>query len=93
MCNTTGMENFATCEKKHTGYAFAGVEKLLWENFLPRFFIGRPKYPPPIVGTLSTRKVKKYGLGLENPPTSANKKILSLQRAIMEFIRDATRER
>ena len=42
-----------------TGDAFAGVEKMLWETFLPHLFFGKTKYLSPIVGALSTMPFKK----------------------------------
>ena len=56
---------------KNIGDIFAGVEKMIQETFLPRLFIGKKKNLSPIVGALSTMQVKKYGLGLLNPVTSA----------------------
>ena len=53
-----------------TGDAFARVEKIIRETFLPRLFFGKKKTLSPIVGDLSTMLVKKYGLGLLNPVTS-----------------------
>ena len=63
------------------GYAIAGVEKILREVFLPCLFLRKSKYIPPIVGTLCTMLVKKYGLGLQNMVIPANEKSLSLQLA------------
>ena len=77
---------------KNTGYAFAGVEKLIIENFLPHLFFGKPKSLPPIVVNLSTMPAKKSVLGLQNPMTSANEKFLSLKCAIAELIRDVKGE-
>ena len=56
---------------KDTGQAFTGMEKVLRETFLPHIFFGKSKTLPPIVGALSTFPVKKAGLGLQNPVTSA----------------------
>ena len=42
--------------------AFAGVEKIIRENFLPRLFFGNTKTLSPFVGALSKIPVKKYGL-------------------------------
>ena len=77
---------------KNTGDAFSGVEKMLWETFLPRLFFAKSKYLSPIVGTLSKMPVKKSGLGLLNPLTSANEKYLISQRASTELIRYLTGE-
>ena len=76
---------------KNTRYAFTGVEKLLQETFLPHLFFGRLNISP-IVGTLSTMPVKKYGLVLPNPVMSAKEKFLSSQRAVTELIRSVTGE-
>ena len=59
---------------KNTRYSFAGVEKLLRETFLSCLFFRKSISLPPIVGTLSTILVKKAGLGLQNPVTSADEK-------------------
>ena len=77
---------------KNTRYAFARVEKLLRETFLPCLFFGKSKSPLLIVGTLSIILVKKDGLGLQNSVKSANEKLPSLQRVRMELIRDVTGE-
>ena len=71
---------------KKMGHAFTGLEKLLWETFLPRLFFCKSKYIPPIVGTLSTIPVKRSGLDLPKPVISANERFLSSQRASMELI-------
>ena len=63
---------------KNTGYAFAGVEQLLRENFLPYLFFRKSKYLQSIVGILSTFPAKKSGLGLQKPVTLADEKYLSL---------------
>ena len=60
-----------------TGDAFAGVDKMIQETFLPRLLFGKTKTLSPIVGALSTILVKKSGLGLLSPVTSAYKKYLS----------------
>ena len=59
-------------------------------TFLPRLFFEKTKSLSPIVGALSTMKVKKYGLGILNPVTSVNDKYLSSQRASAELIRGMT---
>ena len=71
---------------KNTGDAFARVEKILPETFLTHLLFEKSKYLSPIVGTLSKMPVKKSGLGLLNPLTSANEKYLSLKRASTELI-------
>ena len=50
-----------------TGDAFAGVENIIRETFLPSLFFGKMKTLSPILGTLSTMPFKKAGLGLLNP--------------------------
>ena len=74
------------CDEKN-GYAFAGVENFLWENFLPGLFFRKFKSLPSITGTLSTTPANKSFLGLQNLVTSADEKPLSSQRAITELIR------
>ena len=59
---------------------FKGVDKLFRE-FLPRLFFGKSKSLSPIVGTLSKILVKKSGLGLLIPVTSANEKYLGFKCA------------
>ena len=73
--------------KKNTGYAFAGVKKILWETFFPRLFFVKLKYLPPIVGTLITIPVKKEIMGLQNPVNSADERFQSSQHVSTEFIR------
>ena len=68
------------------GYAFAGVEKMIWENVLPRIFFGKTKTLPPIVGALSTMLVKKDGLGLLSPVNSSLDKYLISPRGSTELI-------
>ena len=65
---------------------------MLLETFLPRIFFRKSKYLSPILGNLSMMLVKKEGLGLLNPVTSANKNYLSVQRASTEFSRALTGE-
>ena len=60
--------------KKYTWYAFAGVEKIIRETFLPFLLLGKSKYIPPIVVTLSTMAVKKSRLALQYSVPSPNKK-------------------
>ena len=57
---------------------------------LPRLFFGKKKTLPPIVGALSTMPVKKYGLELLNPLTSAQEKYLISQRGSAELVRVVT---
>ena len=65
-----------------TGDAFAGVEKMIWEIFLPCLFSGKTKLLSPIVGNLSTIPSKKSRLGLRNPVMSVNEKCRSSQKEI-----------
>ena len=85
VCAIQSERIFSKCDK-NMGYVFSGVEKLLPETFFPRIFIGISKSLPPIVGTLGTIRVKKFGLGLHDPVTSANKKYLSLIRVSSKLI-------
>ena len=73
-----------------TGDAFAGVEKMIRETFLPRLFFGNIKTLSPIVGTLSTMPIKEARLGLLNPATTAKEKYLRSQRVSTELIREMT---
>ena len=84
---------FLQCMTKDMGYAFAGVEKIFQETFSPHIFFRKYKYLPPIVLTLITMSVNKYGLGLEDLMTSANKKYLSLLHPIRKLIGAVTGER
>ena len=59
---------------KDMGQAFMGLEKVLWETFLPRLFFGKSKTLQPILGALSAFLVNKYGLGPQNPVTSEKQK-------------------
>ena len=70
------------------GDAFAGVENMIKETFLPRIFFGNMKTISPIVAALSTTPVKKFGLGLLNPVTSAEDKYPRSQWGSAELIRD-----
>ena len=54
-----------------TGDSFAGLEKIIYETFLPRLFFRNTKSLSPVLGDLSTIPVKKSGLGLLNPVTSS----------------------
>ena len=71
---------------KDTGHAFKGLENFLREIFLPCLLFGISKSLPPIVGTLSTMRVNKSGLGLQDPVKLANKKYPSFLRAICNLI-------
>ena len=70
------------------GDTFVVVEKMIWKTFLPHLFFKNTKSLSPIIGTLSTIIVSKYGLVLLDPVISANEKYLSLQWASVELIRD-----
>ena len=59
---------------------FAGVEKMFWENVLPRIFFVKTKTLSLVVGALSTMTVNEPGLGLLNPVTSEREKYLSSRR-------------
>ena len=78
---------------KDTGQAFAGLEKFMQENFLPRILFGRPKTLPPVVGALSKFPVKKYGTGLQNPVTPEKEKYNSSLRASCKLIGTITSKR
>ena len=45
------------------GDAIAGVEKIIWETFLPRLLFRKTKTLSPVVGALSTMPVKKIRTG------------------------------
>ena len=62
---------------KDTGQAFTGLEEVLRENFLHRLLSGKPKTLPSIVVALSMLTVKKSGMVLQNPVTSAEEKFTS----------------
>ena len=59
---------------KDTGRAFMGMEKVLWETFLPHLLFGKYKTLPPILGALSMFPIDKSLMGLHNIVTSAQKK-------------------
>ena len=61
-------------------------------TFLPHILFQKTKTLPPIVGALRMIPVKKSGLGVLNPVTSAQKKCLSSQRGSAELIQDVTGE-
>ena len=60
---------------------------------MPCLFFGKLKYLPSVIKSLSKFLVKKYGLGLQNPVTSANDKFLSSQHESTELIKDVKEER
>ena len=62
----------------YTEDAFAGLEKIIWEAFLPRLFFRNTKPLSPIVGNLSMKPINMAGLGLLNPVTSAKGEIPKL---------------
>ena len=62
---------FLQCVTWNIGDAFAGVEKMIWETFLPHLLFRKTKTLSPIVGTLSPMPIKVAGLCLLNPVTSA----------------------
>ena len=74
---------YTTC---YTRDAFTGVDKMIWETFLPHLFFGKTKILSPIIGALSTILVKKSGLGLLNPVTSAHEKYLRSQGESSELV-------
>ena len=76
----------ASCliQEKHSQAHIIFFEK----PFFPRLFFGKPKYLTPLIGILVTMLVKKAGLGLQNPVTSADENCLSLRCASMEQIWD-----
>ena len=65
-----------------------GVEKIIWETFLPSLFFGKIKTLSPIVGNISMMPIKVDGHGLLNPVTSAKEKYLSSQWESGKLIRD-----
>ena len=75
-----------------TGDAFAGMEKMIWETFLPLLLFGKTKPLIPIVGDLSTMMVNKSVLALLNPVMSANDKYLSSKQESAELIWDVMGE-
>ena len=62
---------FLQCTTKDTGKAFLVVEKVLWGIFFASSFLWNIKPLSPVVGSLSTLLVKKSGMGIHNPVTSA----------------------
>ena len=53
------------------------VKKMIREKILHRLLSGKPKTLPSIVVALSMLTVKKSGMGLKNPVTSAEEKFTS----------------
>ena len=78
--------SFCSSKTKDTGQAFTGLEKNLWETFLPHIFFGKLKNLPPIVGDLSMFWVKKACLGLQNPMKSLKEKCDSFLCASLNLI-------
>ena len=78
---------------KDMEHEFSGVEKVLQETFLPRLFLGKSKNLPPFVGTISTPKVNKSGLGLYNPVAQAEEKYTGLLCESYDLIGSVTGER
>ena len=76
-----------------TGYALAGVEKMLRETFLPYPFFRNRKTLSPIIGVLSTMPVNKSGLALLNPVTSAKEKYIRSHQGSAELIQSMKRGR
>ena len=73
-----------------TGDVFARVERMIQETFLPRIFFVNTKTLFPVVGALSTMRVKKFGLGILNPVTSYQEKYLSSTQGSLELVRAVT---
>ena len=73
-----------------TGDAFAGVEKIIRETFLPCLFFGKTKTISPVVGALSTMPVKKAVLGLLNSVTSSQEEYLISTWGSVELVRAVT---
>ena len=71
---------------KNTGYAFVGVEKLLWGILFPCLFFRKSKYLPSIIVALNTIPVNKSGMFLQNLVTSIDEKFSILERASAEMI-------
>ena len=68
---------FLQCVTWYTRYAFALLDQVIRETFLPRLFFGITESLSPIIGSLSVITVKISGLVLLNPVTSAKEKYLS----------------
>ena len=67
-----------------------GVEKTIRKTFLPRLFFRKTKTLYPIVGSISTIPVKKSGLVLLNPVTSAQENYLRSTQGSVELVRAVT---
>ena len=78
---------------KDTGCGFSGVENFLQEIFLLCLLFEKPRFIPPIVGTLIKILLKKSSLGLQDLLTSDDKKYLSLICASSELIASIPGER
>ena len=78
---------FLQCVNWDTEVAFLGVDKIIWETFLPHLFFGNTKTLTPIVVTLSTLPIKVDGLGLLNPGMLAKEKYPSSQQGSATLIR------
>ena len=72
------------------GYAFTGVEKMIWETFLHHLFFGKTKTLSPIVGTLSMMPIKVSRLVLLNTATPEKEKYLIPQRGGAELVKAVT---
>ena len=83
---------FLQCVTWDTGDAFAGVDKMIRETFLPHILFRKTKSLSPILGALSTIPAKKPGLGLLNTVPSEKYKYLSSQIAITELIQYVVEE-
>ena len=63
---------------------------MIREPFLPRIFFRKKKTLSPVVGALSTMTVRKSGLGLLNPVTSAQEKYLISTGGSAELVQAVT---
>ena len=63
---------------------------MIHETFFPRLFFVKTKNLSPFEGYLSTIKVKKSILGLQNPVTSAQEKYLSSTRGSAKLVQAVT---
>ena len=79
------MDITTTCHLGN-GDAFAGVEKMILEIFLPHLLFRKTKTLSPIVGALSKITVKESGLGLLNTVMSAQEKYLIYNQGSAELI-------
>ena len=60
------------------------------QNLFASYFLRKDKTLSPVIGALSTTSVRKSGLGLLNPVTSAKEKYLSSTRVSAELTRAVT---